>query len=88
MMAATSPLLARSVYASLRVVRVKGVFFAESSRRGAKSIAKKSWAECLYVDHLGKIDNRRLRRVDARYQVPIPIRHADDCFRWSKEIAG
>ena len=48
------------------------VVFAESSRRGAKSIAKTAGPK--YVDHLGKIDNRRLRRVDARYQAPSHIR--------------
>ena len=73
-------------YASLRVVRVKGVVFAESSRRGAKSIAKKL-GRIEHVDHLGKMDNRRLRPVDARYQAPPPIPHADKCFCWSKEIA-
>ena len=55
--------------------------------RGAgPRVSPRSWAE--YVDHLGKIDNRRLRRVDARHQAPSHIRHADESFRWSEEVAG
>ena len=51
--------------------------------RGAgPRVSPRSWAE--YVDHLGKIDNRRLRRVDARHQAPSHIRHADE----SEEVAG
>ena len=85
-MSATSPLLVSSVYALLRVVRVKGVLFAESFRGAGPRVSPRSWAD--YVDHLGKIDSRRLRRLDARHQALSHVHHSDESFRWSKEVAG
>ena len=44
--------------ASLRILRLKGVVFAEFFAARKPRVSPRSWAE--YVDQLGKIDNRPL----------------------------